>query len=144
MGGPSFYPIIPAEILHGQSRPGAGWGNSSDEDRARRAIYIFVKRSLVEPLMADFDFADVDSSCPVRFTTTQPTQSLNLMNSEFTNRQAANFANFLKQQSPMTSQLQVKLGLAQTTQRQPSEADIQRGINLIKELKDWECQMTMH
>ena len=135
MGGPSFYPIIPAEILHGQSRPGAGWGNSSDEDRARRAIYIFVKRSLVEPLMADFDFADVDSSCPVRFTTTQPTQSLNLMNSEFTNRQAANFANFLKQQSPDDLAAQVKLGLAQTTQRQPSEADIQRGINLIKELK---------
>ena len=135
MGGPSFYPIIPAEILHGQSRPGAGWGNSSDEDRARRAVYIFVKRSLVEPLMADFDFADVDSSCPVRFTTTQPTQSLNLMNSEFTNRQAANFANFLKQQSPDDLAAQVKLGLAQTTQRQPSEADIQRGINLIKELK---------
>jgi len=135
MGGPSFYPIIPAEILHGQSRPGAGWGNSSDEDRARRAIYIFVKRSLVEPLMADFDFADVDSSCPVRFTTTQPTQSLNLMNSEFTNRQAAIFANFLKQQSPDDLAAQVKLGLAQTTQRQPSEADIQRGINLIKELK---------
>ena len=135
MGGPSFYPIIPAEILHGQSRPGAGWGNSSDEDRARRAVYIFVKRSLVEPLMADFDFADVDSSCPVRFTTTQPTQSLNLMNSEFTNRQAANFANFLKQQSPDDLAAQVKLGLSQTTQRQPSEADIQRGINLIKELK---------
>lgn len=135
MGGPSFYPIIPAEILHGQSRPGAGWGNSSDEDRARRAVYIFVKRSLVEPLMADFDFADVDSSCPVRFTTTQPTQSLNLMNSEFTNRQAANFANFLKQQSPDDLAAQVKLGLAQTTQRQPSEADIKRGINLIKELK---------
>ena len=135
MGGPSFYPIIPAEILHGQSRPGAGWGNSSDEDRARRAIYIFVKRSLVEPLMADFDFADVDSSCPVRFTTTQPTQSLNLMNSEFTNRQAANFAKFLKQQSPDDLAAQVKLGLAQTTQREPSEADIQRGINLIKELK---------
>ena len=85
--------------------------------------------------MADFDFADVDSSCPVRFTTTQPTQSLNLMNSEFTNRQAANFANFLKQQSPDDLAAQVKLGLAQTTQRQPSEADIQRGINLIKELK---------
>lgn len=135
MGGPSFYPIIPPEILHGQSRPGAGWGNSSEEDRARRAIYIFVKRSLVEPLMADFDFADVDSSCPVRFTTTQPTQSLNLMNSEFTNRQAARFAEFLQKQHPDDLPAQIRLALAQTTQRPPTDADIQQGKNLIAELK---------
>ena len=135
MGGPSFYPIIPPEVLHGQSRPGAGWGNSSEEDRARRSVYIFVKRSLVEPLMADFDFADVDSSCPVRFTTTQPTQSLQLMNSEFSNRQAAKFAQYLKQQSPDDLAAQIKLALSQTTQRTPSQQDIQRGQDLIAELK---------
>lgn len=135
MGGPSFYPIIPPEVLHGQSRPGAGWGNSPEDERARRAVYIFVKRSLVEPLMADFDFADVDSSCPVRFTTTQPTQSLNLMNSEFTNRQAARFAQFLKAEVPDDLPGQIAFALAQTTQRTPSDADIKRGENLIAELQ---------
>ena len=135
MGGPSFYPIIPREVLHGQSRPGAGWGNSPEDERARRAVYIFVKRSLVEPLMADFDFADVDSSCPVRFTTTQPTQSLNLMNSEFTNRQAARFAQFLKVEVPDDLSGQIAFALAQTTQRTPSDADIKRGENLIAELQ---------
>ncbi|MBK96974.1 MAG: hypothetical protein CMJ79_14850 [Planctomycetaceae bacterium] len=135
MGGPSFYPIIPPEVLHGQSRPGAGWGNSPEDERARRAVYIFVKRSLVEPLMADFDFADVDSSCPVRFTTTQPTQSLNLMNSEFTNRQATRFAQFLKAEVPDDLSGQIAFALAQTTQRTPSDADIKRGENLIAELQ---------
>jgi len=135
MGGPSFYPIIPREVLQGQSRPGAGWGNSSEEERARRAVYIFVKRSLVEPLMADFDFADVDSTCPVRFTTTQPTQSLQLMNSEFSNRQAAKFAQFLKEKAPNELTLQIKLALSQTTQRTPSEDEVTRGQKLIAELK---------
>ena len=85
--------------------------------------------------MADFDFADVDSSCPVRFTTTQPTQSLQLMNSDFSNRQASKFAQHLKQEAPNNLASQIKLALSQTTQRTPTQQDIQRGQNLIAELK---------
>jgi mono/diheme cytochrome c family protein len=135
MGGPSIYPIIPQEVFAGQSRPGAGWGNSSVEERARRACYIFIKRSLVEPLMADFDFADVDSTCPVRFVTTQPTQALSLLNSEFMNRQAAVFAEFLKKEAGDDSTKQVELGLAQITQRRPDKSEIERGLGLIESLK---------
>jgi mono/diheme cytochrome c family protein len=135
MGGPSIYPIIPQEVFAGQSRPGAGWGNSSAEERARRAVYIFIKRSLVEPLMADFDFADVDSTCPVRFVTTQPTQALSLLNSEFMNRQAAVFAEFLKKEAGADSARQVELGLARVTQRTPTPTEVDRGVGLIESLK---------
>jgi len=135
MGGPSIYPVIPQEVFAGQSRPGAGWGNSSEEERARRAVYIFIKRSLVEPLMADFDFADVDSTCPVRFVTTQPTQALSLLNSEFMNRQAAIFAEFLKKEAGPDSAKQVALGLRRATQRQPTKPEIDRGVGLINSLK---------
>jgi len=135
MGGPSIYPIIPQEVFAGQSRPGAGWGNSSEEERARRAVYIFIKRSLVEPLMADFDFADVDSTCPVRFVTTQPTQALSLLNSEFMNRQAAIFAEFLKKEAGADSAKQVALGLSRATQRRPTKPEIDRGLGLINSLK---------
>ena len=38
------------------------------------------------------DQADPDSSCPVRYATTVPTQSLGLLNGEFANEQAAAFA----------------------------------------------------
>jgi mono/diheme cytochrome c family protein/GNAT superfamily N-acetyltransferase len=135
MGGPSIYPVIPQEVLAGQSRPGAGWGSSSEEERARRAVYIFIKRSLVEPLMADFDFADVDSTCPVRFVTTQPTQALSLLNSEFMNRQAAAFAEFLKKEAGDDLVKQVELGLTRATQRRPTKPEIDRGIGLIESLK---------
>lgn len=135
MGGPSIYPIIPAEVLAGQSRPGAGWGTSSEQERARRACYIFIKRSLVEPLMADFDFADVDSTCPVRFVTTQPTQALSLLNSDFMNRQAAVFASFLKKEAGDDPVRQVTLGLTRITQRRPAQHEIDRGIELIETLR---------
>ncbi|MBT4011838.1 MAG: DUF1553 domain-containing protein [Planctomycetaceae bacterium] len=134
MGGPSFYPIVAPEVLHGQSRPGAGWGSSTEEQRARRAIYIFVKRSLVLPLMANFDFADVDSSCPVRFTTTQPTQSLSLLNSEFANRQADIFADSLRKRSPDDLPAQIQRALNQVTQRRVTGEEINRGVQLVAQL----------
>jgi len=135
MAGPSIYPIIPREVLMGQSRPGAGWGQSSPKERARRAVYIFVKRSLVVPMMADFDFADVDTTCPVRFVTTQPTQALGLLNSEFMNRQAGVFAQFLKKRAKGKVRDQVAIGLSQVTQRRPSQQEIDRGVAFIESLR---------
>src|SRR5205814_9348697 len=98
MYGPGIYPEIPKEILAGQSMPGRGWGKSSPEEQARRSVYIHVKRSLLTPILADFDFADTDSSCAVRFATTQPAQALGLLNGGFVNTQAEEFAARLKRE----------------------------------------------
>ena len=43
-------------------------------------------------LLANHDQADTDSSCPVRYTTTVPTQALGMMNGEFSNERAEAFA----------------------------------------------------
>ena len=85
MYGPSVYPEIPKEVLAGQSRPGLGWGHSSPEEQSRRSIYVHMKRSLLVPILSVHDQADTDSSCPVRYTTTVPTQALGMLNGEFTN-----------------------------------------------------------
>ena len=64
MFGPSIYTDIPDAVKAGQSRPGEGWGESSAEDKVRRSVYIHVKRSLLDPLIESFDFADTDQTCP--------------------------------------------------------------------------------
>ena len=79
-GGPSVYPPIPREVLAGQSMPGKGWTTSPPDEAARRSVYVHVKRSLLVPILATHDAADTDSSCPVRYTTTVPTQALGLLN----------------------------------------------------------------
>ena len=88
MYGPGVYPEIPAEVLAGQSMPGNGWGKSSPEEQARRSVYVHVKRSLLMPILESFDLAETDRSTPVRFTTTQPTQALAMLNGDFLNEQA--------------------------------------------------------
>jgi hypothetical protein len=135
MGGPSVYPIIPREVLAGQSMPGAGWGHSPPEDRNRRSIYIHLKRSLAVPLLAAFDAADTDASCPVRFTTTQPAQALALLNSDFLNAQAKVFAADLLEKAGADPVRQVRLALRRTLQRAPSAGEVERGVKFMQRMR---------
>ncbi|MFN6195465.1 MAG: DUF1553 domain-containing protein, partial [Planctomycetota bacterium] len=125
-GGPSVYPPMPAEVLATASRPDDAWGDSPPEQAARRSLYVHVKRSLAEPLLAGFDRADTDASCPVRFATVQPTQALTMLNGDFAQRQAQRVAARLAQQAQGLD-AQVRLGLELVTQR-PARADDERRL----------------
>jgi mono/diheme cytochrome c family protein len=139
MFGKSIYPEIAKEVLAGQSRPGQGWEYSPPEDQARRSVYIHIKRSLVVPLLAVFDANDPDSSCPVRYATTQPTQSLTMLNSEFLAGQAAILARNVEQQvsaEPGEGEAAFVAGvLARVTQRDPTAAEVERGVEFIERLQ---------
>lgn len=132
MAGPSVYPIIPKEVLAGQSIPGDGWGKSSPEEAARRSIYVYVKRSLQVPILVTHDQADPDSSCPVRYTTTVPTQALGMLNSEFTNQQAEKLAERVAKEVPGDVKGQIKRAIRLTTGRVPGEAEVQKDLDLLE------------
>jgi hypothetical protein len=136
MHGPSIYPTIQKEVLEGQSQPGYGWGKSTREEQARRSIYVHVKRSLITPLLASFDFPETDSSCEARFATTQPQQSFALLNSQFANDQAALFAARLKKEvgDDLTKQVQLAYELA--TGRSATENDISRAKIFAQRLEN--------
>jgi hypothetical protein len=140
MFGPGVFPAIPKEVLAGQSRPGAGWGTSPPEEQARRSVYAKVKRSLIVPLLADFDVADTDSSCPVRFTTTQPTQALGMMNGEFLQGQARVFAERVRREAggPDAADVpaQVRRALEIAMVRSATAAEVDRGVSLVARLDD--------
>jgi mono/diheme cytochrome c family protein len=138
MGGPSIYTKIPAEVLAGQSRPGEGWGQSTVEERARRSIYIFVKRSLITPLIASFDGADTDFTCPVRFTTTQPTQSLSMVNGEYIHEQASALQAVIDEQVTGSVAAKIEFGLRRVLQREPDKAEIEHGVELVNSLVEQE------
>lgn len=135
MYGPSIYTDIPDAVKAGQSRPGSGWGRSSDEDKRRRSVYIHVKRSLLDPIIESFDFADTDQTCPVRFVTTQPTQALGMLNSDFILQQAGVFADYITAQAEGGLRNQVTLALKRAAQRDPTQREIERGLKLIESLR---------
>ncbi len=134
LGGPSVYPPLPAAVLATASRPDEAWGTSSPADAARRSLYVHQKRSLLEPLLAAFDLADTDSSCPVRFATVQPTQALMLLNGEFAQATAATLARRLATEAA-TPRAQLERGLWLTTQRPPSDLAIAQLLQLYERLQ---------
>ena len=136
LGGPSVFVAIPKEVLAGQSRPGSGWGKSPDAQASRRSVFIHVKRSLVPPILAAFDGADTDASCPRRYVSTQPTQTLLMLNSEFLQQQSRRLAASLQQTAGDRLKDQIAEGLWRVTQRPPTEREIDRGLRLIRRLVD--------
>lgn len=139
MFGTSVYPDMPKEVLATQSKPGDGWGRSSREEQARRSIYIHAKRSLVTPLLADFDVADLDASCPVRFVTTQPTQALGMMNGQFLHAQARVFAERVREEAGGTNADQtaamVRRAIEIALVREATDDEVARGVALLDTLE---------
>jgi mono/diheme cytochrome c family protein len=133
--GPSVYPVIPPEVLAGQSRPGHGWGKSTAEEAASRSVFVFVKRSLAVPQLAVFDTPDPDSPCPARFTTTQPTQALVMINSAFINDQARLYAESVAKEAGAEPAAQVTLALRRAVQRPPTATEIERGVRFLAEVQ---------
>ncbi|MFQ3592133.1 MAG: DUF1553 domain-containing protein [Gemmataceae bacterium] len=133
MHGPSIFPRIPAAVLAGQSVPGSGWKTSAPPDQNRRSVYVHVKRSLLVPILQTHDAADTDSSCPVRYTTTVPTQALGMLNGEFTNEQAARLAERVgrEHQDPTA---QVRQVIRLTTGRIPAEAEVRKDVAFLQHL----------
>jgi cytochrome c553 len=137
MGGPSVYTKIPDSVLQTASRPDAAWGHSTDAERARRTVYTFVKRSINDPLMVSFDAADKDSSCPVRFATTVPTQSLTTLNGALFHEHAELLAERVRQQCGNDLRGQTRGALEITLGRGATDQEVDRGVEL---LESWQKQ----
>ncbi|MEM6798762.1 MAG: PSD1 and planctomycete cytochrome C domain-containing protein [Planctomycetota bacterium] len=131
MYGPSIYPKLSKEVLATQSRPGANWHTSKPVEASRRSIYIHIKRSLIPPSLSAFDFPDTDTSCEARFNTTQAAQALNLLHSEFMQKQSAHLADRAAQEAGADARAQINRVLRLALQREPDEATVADALALM-------------
>jgi mono/diheme cytochrome c family protein len=135
VGGPSVYPKLSREVLAGLSMPDSKteWPTSPPEDENRRSVYVAIKRALQVPILGTHDQADTDSSCPVRYTTTVPTQALGMLNGTFTNEAAAAFAARLRREAP-DLEGQVRRAIRLTTGRVPGEDEVRKDVGFVRDL----------
>ena len=133
--GPSIYPELSAEVLAGQSKPGNGWGKSDESQQNRRSVYIFVKRSLLTPMLSAFDFPDPDLTCESRFATLQPGQALSLLNGDFTHKQAAKIVESIGGANIDDEQV-VKRTIRKVLARKAKKMEVEEGCELIKQLQE--------
>lgn len=145
VGGPSVYPDVSDEVKAGQSNPGKGWEESTDADKARRSVYIFIKRSLIPPELSVFDFPETDGTCEARFLTTQAAQSLNLLNGLFSRKCAdvlaaetwrADDRDLLAAENEALLYEMVDAAIASAYQRSSHANDYKLAVDLLHKLKD--------
>lgn len=134
-GGPGFRPPMPTEVLATSSRPDEVWPLTEPASWTRRSVYIHAKRSLIHPMLSVFDQADIDSSCPVRFTTVQPTQALTMLNGELVNQEARVFAQRLRREFPNDASRQVERGMRLAFGRSIPKSEIDDALAFIEELQ---------
>src|SRR5262245_26895285 len=136
-GGPSVYPKLPREVLAGHSMPDSKteWPTSAPEAENRRSVYVHIKRALQVPILGQHDQADTDSSCPVRYTTTVPTQALGMLNGAFTNEAAAAFAARLQNETP-DLEGQVRRAIRLTTGRVAGDEEVNKDVAFVQELRE--------
>jgi hypothetical protein len=133
--GPSFYPTMSQEVLATQSQPGSGWGESTEDEECRRSIYIFMKRSLLPPLLSAFDFPDMDSSCEARFITTQPAQALTLINGKFAHDRAEKLAERVTKEAGADLHQQAARAFELVLGREPTQDEFADAAALLELLQ---------
>jgi hypothetical protein len=138
MGGPGVRPPMPREVLETSSTPDSVWPLTPEDTWGRRTLYIYAKRSLLHPLLSVFDLADIDSPCPVRFQTVQPTQALSMFNGEMTIGEARRLARRLEAERPGDLAGQVALGRRLVSGRIPTDEEIAEGLAFLDELRQVE------
>ena len=96
-GGPGTFPEINEDLANqprlimGQAAP-AYQPSPTRRERNRRTIYTFQKRSIVNPLVEQFNGPNMDESCDRREASIVPTQVFALFNSKFASDTALAFA----------------------------------------------------
>jgi mono/diheme cytochrome c family protein len=80
VGGPSVFPPQPPGISDLTYARSARWQESTGEDRYRRGLYTFFRRTSPYPMLTTFDAPDANVCAVGRETSNTPLQALTLLN----------------------------------------------------------------
>lgn len=120
LGGPSVFPPQPAGLwraaFNGADRR---WPESTGEDRYRRGIYTFIRRTAPYPALTIFDMPSREVCTPRRVTTNTPLQALVTLNDPAFVEAAQALARRLIAEGGKTDASRVRFGLRLVTGREP-------------------------
>lgn len=133
--GKPFVPRLSAEELMGmydlENKRELKWPVTPEQDR--RAIYLLNRRSFRFPFFEAFDPPNTAASCPVRQSTTVPTQALTLMNNRHVTGQARAMARRLVRDAGPDGQSVVKQAWLLAYSRTPTEAEMRWASEFLTE-----------
>ncbi len=132
MFGPGIFPRIDPAIINTGSRPRWPLDAKEGPEVWRRSVYIFVKRSVILPLIEVFDCPATTMPAPTRSTSTIAPQALALMNNEFVLEQAGYFADRLVREVGSDCHKQITRAFEIALNRQPVLKEVEWAESFLK------------
>ena len=136
IGGPSVYPPIPASVGD-TAYGGFNWPETKGEDRFRRGLYTFWKRSLPFPSLAAFDTPSGDTSCPRRVRSDTPLQALTTLNEKTFVEAAQAMALRVLKEGGSDNRTRAAYAFELCTGRKPSPAELTKLLQFWQEEYDY-------
>jgi hypothetical protein len=137
VGGPSVFPPMPPEIAALSYANNFKWKTSDGEDRYRRGIYTYFKRTAPYPGLSNFDCPDSNTTCVQRRTSNTPLQALTALNNEVFAEAARVFASRLLGHENVSDRELVALAFRKCVARAPSSQEVERLLKLLNASVDW-------
>jgi hypothetical protein len=132
IGGPSVFPPIPDGVLV-LSYGGATWNQSTGEDKYRRGMYTFWKRSVPYPGLLVFDMPNGDQSCTRRTRSNTPLQALTTLNDPVFMEAAQALALRIWKEGGTTDRARLSYGFRLCTGRYPSTFELQQLTKFLEQ-----------
>jgi len=125
IGGPSVFPPQPDgiwDIPYSSEK----WIPSEGEDRYRRGLYVFIRRSAAYPSFMTFDATSREHCTVRRVRTNTPLQALTTLNDEAFFEAARAFAARVLKETPAELKLRATRAFRLAVTRSPSDAEVDR------------------
>ncbi len=137
IGGPSVYPALPPGITDLSYAGNFKWPTSTGEDRNRRGMYTFFKRTAPHPNLTTFDCPDANLTCVERRASNTPLQALITLNNETFLEASQAFAKRLLSQPSKDDAARLSQAFRLCVARVPSDRELHQLTQLLIANRDF-------
>ena len=132
VGGPSIYPRVPESFFAGSYSPVEFWTPATGAERYRRSLYVFRRRGMPDPVLANFDAPTGDTACVRRERSNTPLAALASLNESTFVEAAQAFALRVVRHGGPTNADRVRYAFRLCTGRLPHPHEIAEIKNLLE------------
>ncbi len=134
IGGPSVFPPMPSDVAALSYAGNFSWKTSVGEDRYRRGMYTFFKRTAPHPELMTFDCPDANLTNVRRTVSNTPLQALTTLNAEaFTEAAQALAASLLSDPTLRTDEAKLSAAIRRCVSRPPQRNELATMESLLLE-----------
>jgi hypothetical protein len=137
VGGPSVFPPLPPGVTDLSYAGNFKWKTSQGEDRYRRGMYTFFKRTAPHPNLTTFDCPDANLACVQRQSSNTPLQALILLNNAVFTEAARVFGQRMLQLEGLSDEERLNRAFERCVARPMTGTETDQFVSLLGVSRKW-------